>query len=93
MRFPWEFEKPSCAEVGTILFFSVDQDDPSFKNGSDTYEDARKVCNSCVHRIECAEYGIKYETHGMWGGLSPRERKSMRRQMRITMPDKPSISM
>lgn len=76
---PWEFENPVCAEVGTEIFFSKDYDEV---NGTtlpqDTYKDAKKLCQSCEHVAECAEWGIRYENFGVWGGLSPADRKNLR---------------
>lgn len=79
VRPPWEFENPVCAEVGTEIFFGKDMDEPRARNvPQDTYKDAKKICQSCEYIAECAEWGIKYETHGVWGGLSPLERKNLR---------------
>jgi WhiB family redox-sensing transcriptional regulator len=41
---------------------------------------AKTMCGECPVRNLCAEYGYKYEAHGIWGGLSPRDRKLMRRK-------------
>ena len=40
---------------------------------------ARKLCGMCPAKQACAEYAIAApETHGVWGGLTPRERLSIR---------------
>lgn len=79
MKKPWEFEDPRCAEVGVELFFNRDYDDGPKNMKFDNYKDAKKICETCDHKIECAEWGIKHEVHGMWGGLTPQERKQIRR--------------
>lgn len=80
LRKPWEFEEPACAEVGTSLFFSKDHDDPEYSAlEEDNYKYARQVCAVCPHKVECAEWGIAYEKHGMWGGLSPKERTAIKK--------------
>lgn len=80
LRPPWKYEDPLCAEVGTEIFFGRDQDEP-LKGAlpQDMYKDAKKICESCNHSAECAEWGIKYESHGVWGGLSPADRRNFRR--------------
>jgi WhiB family redox-sensing transcriptional regulator len=42
-------------------------------------EVAHKVCNGCDVRAECLAYGLG-EGFGIWGGLSERRRRKMRRQ-------------
>lgn len=45
---------------------------------------AKAVCERCLVRSECLAYGIEHEVSGgadgVWGGLSPRERLSLRRR-------------
>lgn len=41
---------------------------------------ARKVCSGCPVRAECLTYAMNlHETHGMWGGMSERDRRRIRR--------------
>jgi WhiB family redox-sensing transcriptional regulator len=36
---------------------------------------AKKLCNDCVHRLECLEFALENDLReGVWGGLSERER-------------------
>ena len=43
-------------------------------------EPARDVCRGCLVRDECAAYAIDTgQGHGVWGGLSERERRRLRR--------------
>jgi WhiB family redox-sensing transcriptional regulator len=38
--------------------------------------EAKRVCRSCEVRAECLEYALENdERHGIWGGLSERERR------------------
>lgn len=86
MKKPWDFEEPACAEVGVNIFFQPDKDDPeqvAFVDGE--YKYAKKVCSGCIHKIECAEWGIENETHGVWGGLSPRERTVIKKRGTISV--------
>lgn len=42
---------------------------------------AKAMCSDCPVRAQCAEYGVKWETYGIWGGLAPRERDKLRRAL------------
>lgn len=37
--------------------------------------DAKKICNNCPIRIECATWAIRTQEFGIWGSLTPEERK------------------
>ena len=78
MRVPWEFEEPSCREVGNESFFP----DPS---RTPEVREAQSVCFSCIHRAECAEWAINNEAYGVWGGLSEYERRKIRQRKNITI--------
>ena len=62
----------NCLGVDPDLFFP--------ERGASTKE-AKQVCQSCVVREECLEYALANgEKFGIWGGLSERERRRIRRQ-------------
>lgn len=49
------------------------------------YARARAVCERCPVIGECREYALaRPEPHGMWGGLSPNQRKAIRSKRRLT---------
>ena len=51
----------------------------SGKGGST--RDAKKVCTECEVKVECLEYALANdERFGIWGGLSERERRKLRRR-------------
>ena len=84
MREPRFYENPSCAEVGGDFWF------PEKADGSmNTVEMvmAKSICRSCPHKAECAEWGIKKEVHGIWGGLVPKERFAIRAQRNILLKE------
>lgn len=81
---PWTFTEALCREIGVEPFFAPDKDEVSER--PQTYDAARKVCASCVHKVDCADWGIRYEVHGMWGGLSPKERQRLRSKLNIKIP-------
>jgi WhiB family redox-sensing transcriptional regulator len=44
---------------------------------------AKRVCMGCVVREECLEYALRrHETEGVWGGLTPTERRRLARERR-----------
>lgn len=50
--------------------------------GHSTYA-AKRVCAGCPVRVECLEYALETGIHhGIWGGLSERERRRIRRRRR-----------
>lgn len=61
-----------CAETDPEAFFP--------EKGGSTRE-AKMVCRSCEVRAECLEYALERdERFGIWGGLSERERRRLKRQ-------------
>ena len=46
-------------------------------------KNVKNVCFSCVHQVECAEWGLKHERFGIWGGLSEYDRKRIRKKKNI----------
>lgn len=46
-------------------------------------ESQRKLCQRCVARVACAEYALIFnEEHGMWGGMSERARRRVRKRIK-----------
>jgi WhiB family transcriptional regulator, redox-sensing transcriptional regulator len=67
----WQ-ERALCAQTDPEAFFPE-------KGGST--RDAKRVCLSCDVRVECLEYALENdERFGIWGGLSERERRRLRRK-------------
>ena len=67
----WQ-EDALCAQTDPEAFFPE-------KGGST--RDAKRICAQCTVRAECLEYALKNdERFGIWGGLSERERRRMRRR-------------
>ena len=54
---------------------------PFFPERGASTREAKEVCRGCVVRGECLEYALANgEKFGIWGGLSERERRRLRRQ-------------
>ncbi|GAB3273970.1 hypothetical protein GCM10027449_11760 [Sinomonas notoginsengisoli] len=67
----WQAES-LCAQTDPEAFFPE-------KGGST--RDAKKVCGSCTVRAQCLEYALANdERFGIWGGLSERERRRLRKR-------------
>jgi hypothetical protein len=68
-----EWQKDAlCAETDPEAFHPD-------KGGSN--REAKKVCSRCNVRSQCLEYALDNdERHGIWGGLSERERRRLRKQ-------------
>jgi WhiB family redox-sensing transcriptional regulator len=61
-----------CAQTDPEAFFPE-------KGGST--RDAKKICASCEVRAQCLEYALENdERFGIWGGLSERERRKLRKR-------------
>jgi WhiB family redox-sensing transcriptional regulator len=67
--------RANCMGVDPDLFFP--------ERGASTRE-AKEVCRGCVVRDECLEYALDNgEKFGIWGGMSERERRRLRRARAI----------
>ena len=62
-----------CAQTDPEAFFP--------EKGGSTRE-AKKVCTGCDVRSECLDYALQNdERFGIWGGLSERERRKLKRRV------------
>jgi WhiB family transcriptional regulator, redox-sensing transcriptional regulator len=53
--------------------------------------EAKAVCFGCRVRVDCLEYALATgEKHGIWGGLSERERRRLRRRRGGAVVDRES---
>lgn len=65
-----------CAQADPEAFYPE-------KGGSTL--DAKRVCMACPVRVECLEYALENdERFGIWGGLSERERRRVKRARKAT---------
>lgn len=54
-----------------------------FPERGESLASAKAVCAGCVVRLDCLEYALDMsEKFGVWGGLSERERRQLRRTRR-----------
>ena len=67
----WQ-DRALCAQTDPEAFFP--------EKGGSTRE-AKRVCRSCEVRAECLEYALEHdERFGIWGGMSERERRRLKRE-------------
>jgi WhiB family redox-sensing transcriptional regulator len=67
----WQ-DKALCAQTDPEAFFP--------EKGGSTRE-AKRICVSCEVKQECLEYALMQdERFGIWGGLSERERRRLKRK-------------
>lgn len=67
----WQ-DRALCAQTDPEAFFPE-------KGGSSRA--AKLVCLACEVRVECLEYALAHdERFGVWGGLSERERRRLKRR-------------
>lgn len=65
----------NCRGADADLFFP--------ERGASTRK-AKSICGACEVRGECLDYAIEMgEKFGIWGGLSERERRRVRRERQI----------
>ena len=68
----WQ-EQALCAQTDPEAFFP--------EKGGSTRE-AKRICQACAVRDECLEYALlNDERFGIWGGLSERERRRLKRDI------------
>ncbi|MFI6238369.1 WhiB family transcriptional regulator [Micromonospora sp. NPDC050795] len=67
----WQ-ERALCSETDPEAFYP--------EKGGSTRE-AKRICGRCEVKTECLEYALGHdERFGIWGGLSERERRQMKRR-------------
>ncbi len=68
----WQ-DRALCAQTDPEAFFP--------EKGGSTRE-AKRICAGCEVRAECLEYALAQdERFGIWGGLSERERRKLKRRV------------
>jgi len=67
----WQ-DQALCAQVDPAIFF--------LEKG-DSAVPAKRVCRKCDVRAECLEYALETDqAHGVWGGMTVRDRRRLQRQ-------------
>lgn len=68
----WQ-EQALCAQTDPEAFFP--------EKGGSTRE-AKRICHACPVQDDCLEFALEHdERFGIWGGLSERERRRLKREI------------
>lgn len=74
---PWK--QSACATAKDVDFYP----EPGREYPRRVME-AKAVCKECPIKMQCLEYALTNEEHGIWGGLGPAERQSLVRSRRAS---------
>jgi WhiB family redox-sensing transcriptional regulator len=80
MNYP-DFSQALCKEVGIEFFFTDEENERDVS----MYALGKTICSGCPVKKECLEWAVKHEAHGLWGGLTPRERYKIRAKRNIIL--------
>jgi WhiB family redox-sensing transcriptional regulator len=70
----WRQDARCVDYVGSVDFFPA---------RGESVSEAKAVCAECRVRKQCLEYALRFDVLcGVWGGLSERERRQLRRERR-----------
>ena len=70
------------------LCAQIDVGDVFYPEGQgENSREAKQICSMCEVRTPCLEYALEHEVYGIWGGASPNQRKLLRRQLGIRLPN------
>jgi WhiB family transcriptional regulator, redox-sensing transcriptional regulator len=76
----------ACLGMDTDLFFPLEniggpREGRGISGEKERAESAKKVCGSCEVVTYCLDYALAFgEEHGIYGGTTPSERRSMGRK-------------
>jgi WhiB family transcriptional regulator, redox-sensing transcriptional regulator len=69
----------ACSDKSPDMFFPVGKT----ANARSTEAQAKKVCSTCIVKVDCLEYALYHSIdHGIWGGVNEDDRRFMRRERR-----------
>jgi WhiB family redox-sensing transcriptional regulator len=72
--YDWRQDARCVDYVGSVDFFPA---------RGESVSEAKAVCAGCSVRKQCLEYALRFDVLcGVWGGLSERERRQVRRERR-----------
>jgi len=62
-----------------------------FAPGALEHKEAKRICRACPVRRECLSYALETPVdHGVWGGMTERERRSFRRRQEAAVLSTPA---
>lgn len=69
----------ACAGQDSELWFPAEISKRGrYRRGQDAEAEAKRICQSCVVIAQCLQHALDHdEADGVWGGLSPQERRDL----------------
>lgn len=74
MRFS---DTPACAGIDVEIFFTEE------KGNYTNLDFIKRMCDTCLVRVECFDYAVENLVHGIWAGTNKEERDKYRRKHNI----------
>lgn len=79
----WELFYPRIYDDEGVEWFDDGTIWEAFGDTSEHYDEAREICNACPVQKICLAHALEHkERFGMWGGLTPIERRRIERSAR-----------
>jgi hypothetical protein len=85
-------KKRPALRQAIVLLHEIKLVGPCFNSGLDFYSpsmldihNCKQFCHSCPLEEKCLEYALHYESHGIWGGMTERERVKERKKRHISL--------
>lgn len=79
------YDDAACRTVGTNA--------PFFPEVGASIQEAKSICRSCPVADECLDYAVtNHIRHGVWGGMSERDRRRLRAQSRTEHADSARVT-
>ena len=70
---------PPCAQMDPEMYFPE-------KGGAGAtqyeFKMAKKICGTCMYKVECLNWAVNNDERGIWGGTTERERRGLRKKRR-----------
>lgn len=80
MSFPRFSGEEPCTSVPWELFFpEVDDPNPSHRRV------LRALCDACPVLSMCRDHALRHEEYGFWAGMTAKDRRLVRRELRIPL--------
>lgn len=76
MKYPnFKGDEP-CTSLGLVWYYDEELN-PSLRH----VRVAVSMCNACPMVHECRDWGVRHERYGIWGGMTPADRKRERQRL------------
>ncbi len=84
---PEDWQLAAACRGRQDLFFAPDDPPESRVERKRREAKAKSICGICVVRVECLDEAIRTdERHGVWGGMTERERRAAARKKSLSPP-------